>query len=129
MSKEKYIPCPKIAEVTPAEFIRMTCELKEITQTEFARQAGLHPSHLSEIVHGKRPIGATVAKRLAKAIGISVARLLEDYDYEAERKKNVEAALKRALRHIKASQSLEENTERILLKDIEDAMEANREAS
>ena len=129
MRKGKYIPAGKVAEVSPADFIRISCEVKEITQAEFARRAGLHPSHLSEIVNGKRMIGATVAKRIAKVIGISVGRLLEDYDIEEARMKSVESALRRAMKHIKESQSMGEKTERLLLKDIEEAIEANRKAS
>ena len=128
MYKGKYLPAEKVAELKIADYVRLTCELKEITQAELARRAGMHPSHLSEIVHGRRTIGAVVAKKLAKAIGISVSHLLED-EVDETKRKVVEDALKKMRRHIKESESLEEKTERILLKDIEEAIEANRAAS
>jgi|GEM_PF-4176851 len=128
MRKDKYLPAEKVAELKIADFVRLTCELKEITQAELARRAGIHPPHLSEIVHGKRAIGAAVARRLAKVIGISVSRLLED-ELEETKRKVVEDTLKRMKRHVKASESLGEETERILLEDIEEALEANRAAS
>ncbi|MFH1830575.1 MAG: helix-turn-helix domain-containing protein [Pseudomonadota bacterium] len=129
MHKGKYIPAQKVADLTPADYVRLACELKKITQAELARKAGVHPSHLSEIVNGKRPIGAMVAKRLAKAMGISVSRLLGEDEIDKMKRKKVENALKKIRRHINESKSLKEDTEQILLKDIQDAIEANRAAS
>jgi plasmid maintenance system antidote protein VapI len=37
-----------------------------ITQKALAEMLGIHPHHISEIEHGKRPIGKKLAHRLAK---------------------------------------------------------------
>jgi transcriptional regulator with XRE-family HTH domain len=129
MSKEKYIPAREMVDLSPADCVRVACELKELSRAEIARMAGLHPSHLSEIVHGKRPIGATVAKRLSRALSIPISMLLGGDEIAAIRRREVESALRRAMKHIKESKSMGEKTEQLLLKDIEDALEANRKAS
>jgi DNA-binding XRE family transcriptional regulator len=38
-----------------------------LTQKELARLVGVGQTHISEMEHGKRPIGKDMAKRLAKA--------------------------------------------------------------
>ena len=40
----------------------------ELTQKRLAEMLGIKPSHISEMEHGKRPIGKVMAKRLAKAL-------------------------------------------------------------
>jgi predicted transcriptional regulator len=41
---------------------------EELTQKQLAEMVGIKPSHISEMEHGKRPIGKVMAKRLAKAL-------------------------------------------------------------
>lgn len=124
-----YRPTKKYAHLTPADYVRIACELLELPQAEIARRAGLKPSHLSEIIHGKRGIGVPVAKRLSKVIHVPVARLLGADESEEKRRKKVERTLKRLKRHVTRSGTIGENTERTLLKDIDDALEANRSTS
>jgi len=41
---------------------------EELTQQALANMIGASKSHISEMEHGKRPIGKNMAKRLAKAL-------------------------------------------------------------
>ncbi len=41
-----------------------------LTQKALADQIGVKPHHISEMEHGKRPIGKNMAHRLAKIFGI-----------------------------------------------------------
>jgi len=127
MKKEHYIESKKYADLTPADRIKIACELSGMTQLKIARLAGLRPPHLNEIIHGKRPIGLDVAQRLSKVLGLSVVRLLDITD-EAKRKE-VELALMKIKKHVRESETIGAVTEKILLKDIDEAIEANRKAS
>jgi DNA-binding XRE family transcriptional regulator len=42
-----------------------------LTQKELARLVGVSQTHISEMEHGKRPIGKDMAKRLAKALRVN----------------------------------------------------------
>ena len=42
-----------------------------LTQKELARLVGVGQTHISEMEHGKRPIGKDMAKRLAKALKVN----------------------------------------------------------
>jgi HTH-type transcriptional regulator/antitoxin HigA len=41
-----------------------------ITQRQFAEQIGMRPSHLSELINGKRTVTLRVAQKLQAALGI-----------------------------------------------------------
>lgn len=127
MKKERYNESKKYAEMRPADRIRIACELSGMTQLEIAHRAGLRPPHLNEMIHGKRSIGLGVAQRLSKVLGLSVARLLDITD-ETNREE-VEAVLIKLKKHVTESESIGEITEKILLKDIDKAIDANRKAS
>ena len=129
MRKSDYVPTKKYAELTPGDRIRIACELLEIPQKEIARRASLHPTHLSEIIHGKRNIGLNVALRLSKVLNIPVARLIGEDEKEDIRRKEVELHLERIKKCIRKSHSIGEDTERILLEEIDEAIDANRECA
>lgn len=60
-----------------------------ISQNKVAREIGVPPRRINEIVHGKRSITADTAIRLAKYFGVSEQfwmGLQADYDLEAARK-------------------------------------------
>jgi len=53
--------------------------LRGWSQQELARRAGLSPGHISEIENGQRKnLQARTLKKLARGLGIDVARLLDD---------------------------------------------------
>ena len=62
-----------LAEVFPDQHqgsaIRGLRYREGLTQKRLAELVGIHPSHISEMERGKRPIGKAMAKRLAKALG------------------------------------------------------------
>ena len=126
MKQATYRPARRCAILTPADRVRIACELKGLSQAELARRAGLNTSHLSEMIHGKRVIGLAIAQRLSKVLGIPAARLLEIDEPAEEQRREIERALARLRQHIKAARSISEDTERVLLKDLEEAIEANR---
>jgi len=43
---------------------------ENLTQKELARLLGISQTHISEMEHGKRPIGKEMAKRLAKVLHV-----------------------------------------------------------
>lgn len=61
----------------------------EISQNRLARDIGVPPRRINEIVHGKRAVSADTALRLARYFGTSEAfwmGLQADYDLEEARK-------------------------------------------
>ncbi len=69
--KEKTIPAarvlPELADsvLRPAVMLRGARKKAEMTQKELAKKLGILQHHLSEMEHGKRPIGKQMAKRMA----------------------------------------------------------------
>lgn len=66
-------------------------ELKErgISQKVFAEQIGMRPSHLSELICGKRTMTKGIADRIEEALGIdsiSWVNLQTQYNYDIESK-------------------------------------------
>jgi addiction module HigA family antidote len=62
----------------------------EISQNRLARDIGVPPRRINEIVHGKRAVTADTALRLARYFGTSEAfwmGLQADYDLEEARKR------------------------------------------
>ena len=49
---------------------------ENMTQTQLAEFTGVPQRHISEMEHGKRPIGKEMAKRLGKALNISYKAFL-----------------------------------------------------
>lgn len=79
----------------PGEVLAMELEARGIGKSVFAAQLGLRPSHLSELLHGKRNIGAAIALKLEKLLRISAEfwmRVQVYYDLFNERNKESEAA-------------------------------------
>jgi DNA-binding XRE family transcriptional regulator len=60
----------------PGAILRGLRVREGMTQLRLAEKAGLRPHHISEMEHGKRPIGKEVAKRLARALGTDYKVLL-----------------------------------------------------
>jgi ribosome-binding protein aMBF1 (putative translation factor) len=44
---------------------------ESLTQKELAHLVGVNQTHISEMEHGKRPIGKDMAKRLARALKVN----------------------------------------------------------
>jgi antitoxin HigA-1 len=55
----------------PGEVLADELEAREIKKKVFAEQLGMKSSHFSELLHGKRHVGASTAIKLEKLLGIS----------------------------------------------------------
>jgi transcriptional regulator with XRE-family HTH domain len=60
--------------------VRSFREVKNLTQEKLAERAGLDPTYISGIERGLRNPGIKNVARVAKALGISTARLCEGVD-------------------------------------------------
>ena len=64
-----------------------------ISQYRLAKETGLSQVHVSELVHGKRPISAAVSLRLGKFLGVRPdfwLRLQADYDIRMAQRSSAE---------------------------------------
>ena len=66
-NEDKYLPPIHPGEILEKEFL----EPLGLSQNEIARQIGVPPRRINEIVHGKRGITADTAIRLGKFFGMS----------------------------------------------------------
>lgn len=55
----------------PGVMVRGGRTKEGLTQAQLAALVGIPQRHVSEMEHGKRPIGKEMAKRLGKALGVS----------------------------------------------------------
>ncbi len=79
----------------PGEVLADELEAREIKKSFFAAQLGLSPSHLSELLHGKRHINAATAIKLDQLLSIPAEywmRVQVYYDLFIERNKESKAA-------------------------------------
>ncbi len=60
--------------------VRQRREARELTQEMLAEKAGLDPTYISGIERGLRNPGIRNVARLAKALGLTTARLCEGVD-------------------------------------------------
>ncbi|MBO9571498.1 MAG: HigA family addiction module antidote protein [Chitinophagaceae bacterium] len=77
----------------PGEILAMELEARGLKKTEFAHALGMRPGHFSELLHGKRHVGAYIALRLEKMLDISAEywmRVQVYYDLFQERIKQKE---------------------------------------
>ena len=58
-------------EEVPGHVLRGSRFREGLTQVQLAKLMGIPQRHISEMEHGKRPIGREMAKRLGKALNIS----------------------------------------------------------
>ncbi len=79
----------------PGEVIADELEAREIKKSDFAAQLDMKPSHFSELIHGKRHIGAALALKLEKLLNVKAEywmRLQVYHDLFEERNKEKHAA-------------------------------------
>lgn len=75
----------------PGEVLAAELEERGITQKAFAKQIGMRPSHLSELINGKRNVTMAIADKLQEALGIdaqSWMNLQIQYNYDIKKAKN-----------------------------------------
>lgn len=74
----------------PGEVLGEELEARSISQKDFADKLGLRPSHLNELIKGKRHVSAIIALKLEKHLRIDAGfwmRLQMDYDLKMARKR------------------------------------------
>ena len=79
----------------PGEILQMELAARDIKKTEFAKLLGMKAGHFSELLHGKRHVGAATALKLQKLLDISAEywmRVQVYYDLFIERNKDREVA-------------------------------------
>jgi len=77
----------------PGEVILEELEARDIRKKDFADQLGMKSSHFSELLHGKRHVGAPTALKLENLLGISAEywmRIQVYHDLFVERLKQLE---------------------------------------
>ena len=62
--------------IKPGEVLSGARFREGLTQAQLATMIGAKPSHISEMEHGKRPIGKEMAKRLGKALNFGYKAFL-----------------------------------------------------
>ena len=71
--------------VHPGMMIKPELEERGISQKEFAKMIGTQPSHLSEVLNGKRALTTELAVKIENAIGLPAKILLSaQTQYELE---------------------------------------------
>ena len=77
-------PVPFMA-VHPGMMIKPELDERGISQKEFAKMLGTQPSHLSEVLNGKRTLTTELAVKIENAIGLPAKILLSaQTQYELE---------------------------------------------
>ncbi|MBQ7427141.1 MAG: HigA family addiction module antidote protein [Prevotella sp.] len=77
-------PAPFMA-VHPGMMIKPELEERGISQKEFAKMLGTQPSHLSEVLNGKRALTTELAVKIENTIGLPAKILLSaQTQYELE---------------------------------------------
>ena len=77
-------PAPFMA-VHPGMMIKPELDERGISQKEFAKMLGTQPSHLSELLNGKRALTTELAVKIENAIGLPAKILLSaQTQYELE---------------------------------------------
>ena len=56
--------------LTPGSLLRKELKEKGLTQRKFAEEIGMRPSHVSEVVSGKRPVSTAMALKFQEALGV-----------------------------------------------------------
>ena len=85
MATRNETPAPFMA-VHPGMMIKPELDERGISQKEFAKMLGTQPSHLSEVLNGKRALTTELAVKIENAIGLSAKILLSaqtQYELEA----------------------------------------------
>lgn len=61
----------------PGSLLRKELKARGLTQRKFAEEVGMRPSHVSEIVSGKRSVSKAIAVKFQEALGIEAKCWLE----------------------------------------------------
>lgn len=77
---------PKLAP--PGFIVKLELKARGIKQMDFAKQIDILPSHLSEILRGKKPMSDSLAQKIGEALKIpSKTLIIMQAEYECQQKK------------------------------------------
>jgi HTH-type transcriptional regulator/antitoxin HigA len=79
----------------PGEVLMDELDSREIKKSVFAEKLGMKPGHFSDLLYGRRHVGAAMALKLERLLGIPAEywmRLQVYHDLFVERHKEKEAA-------------------------------------
>lgn len=63
--------------LTPGSLLRKELKGKGLTQRKFAEEVGMRPSHVSEVISGKRPVSKAMALKFQEVLGVSAEEWLK----------------------------------------------------
>jgi len=76
-SERELIPADEVfPDSHPGKILRGLRTREDLTQVQLAEKIGVRPHHISEMEHGKRPIGKAMALKIAKVLNASYKVLL-----------------------------------------------------
>ena len=79
----------------PGEVLEMELKARGLTKSKFAMSIGMYPSHMSDILKGKRNISEEIALRIESVLEITAEfwmRLQVEYNISVLRAKTLSAA-------------------------------------
>ncbi len=82
-----------IEPIHPGAILSDELEAREIKQKDFAQLLDMRPSHLNELLHGKRNVSPTLAIKLEKLLEINASfwvRIQAEHDLDKARQKENE---------------------------------------
>jgi transcriptional regulator with XRE-family HTH domain len=74
--RELYSADEAFPDSHPGKILKGLRVRENLTQAQQSEKTGLNTRHISEMEHGKRPIGKAMAKRLAAALNVSYKMFL-----------------------------------------------------
>lgn len=95
MATKSEIQFPMFRSVHPGEILKEELKERKIKQNVFARAIGMQPSHLNEILKGKRALTPSVADKFEEELGIASVELMNmqnQFDYDTRRLQEKEIA-------------------------------------
>ena len=93
MATKNELSAPFIA-IHPGSILREELKERGINQKKFAEMIGMQPTHLSELINGRRAISEAVAEKLEDALGIpslNWMNLQNQYNYDMKHQQKKES--------------------------------------
>lgn len=108
--------------LAPGSLLRKELKGKGLTQRKFAEEVGMRPSHVSEVVSGKRPVSKAMALKFQEALGVPAEEWLK-------LQVKVDVSDKLDDSEIEAAEELDEFDDILSLKDIFKRSPLNKDRS
>ena len=109
MATKSEIRFPLFRAVHPGEVMMEELKERGIKQKDFARAIGMQPSHLNEILKGKRALTPSVADKIEAELGMASVELMNmqnQFDYDTRRLQEKEIEEQAAANELRAYDKL-----------------------